>query len=127
MKKSAVLMSIIVALLSPAGLVVSAEPPAGKVTLNQIQKIKPPVVFDHKAHAEKRAKSCQECHHKDTAGKEQKGFSCHKEKAEGKVVALKDAYHTNCKDCHKKDASKKAPTMCDGCQKKKRGSFCDSS
>jgi len=118
MKKFAVLMSIIVAVMFSAGLVVSAEPPAGKVTLHQIQKIKPPVVFDHKAHAEKRAKSCQECHHKDAAGKEQKCFTCHKEKAEGKVVALKDAYHTNCKDCHKKDASKKAPTMCDGCHKK---------
>jgi len=117
MKKFAALMSIIVAVMFSAGLVVSAEAP-GTVTLGQIQKLKPPVVFDHKAHAEKRAKSCQECHHKDAAGKEQKCFSCHKEKAEGKVVALKDAYHTTCKDCHKKDASKKAPTTCDGCHKK---------
>jgi hypothetical protein len=117
MKKFAALMSIVVAVTFSAGLVVSAEPP-GTVTLDQIQKLKPPVVFNHKEHAEKRAKDCQTCHHKDAAGKEQKCFNCHKEKADGKVVALKEAYHTTCKDCHKKDASKKAPTKCSGCHPK---------
>jgi len=28
---------------------------------------------------------------------------------------LKDAMHTQCKGCHAKDATKKAPTKCDGC------------
>jgi hypothetical protein len=117
MKKFAALMSIVVAVTFSAGLVVSADMP-GKVVIDEIQKSKPPVPFDHKAHAEKRAKDCKTCHHKDEAGKEQKCSACHKEKAEGKVVALKEAYHTTCKDCHKKDASKKAPTTCSGCHVK---------
>jgi hypothetical protein len=117
MKKFAALMAIIVAVTFSAGLVISAEAPAGKVTIDHIQKTKPPVVFDHKAHTT-RAKDCQVCHHKNEKGKEQACQACHKEKAEGKVVALKDAYHTTCKDCHKKDASKKAPTTCNGCHKK---------
>ena len=118
MKKFAAFMAIVVAVTFSAGLVIGAGAP-GKVTIDEIQKVKGPVPFDHKAHAEKRAKNCQECHHADPAGKEQKCSACHKVKAEGKTVSLKDAYHTTCKDCHKKDASKKAPTKCDGCHVKK--------
>ena len=118
MKKFAALMAIIVAVTFSAGLVISAEAPAGKVTIKHIQKTKEPVVFDHKAHATSRAKDCKECHHKDEKGKEQGCHQCHKAKTEGKVVELKEAYHATCKDCHKKDASKKAPTMCNGCHKK---------
>jgi hypothetical protein len=116
MKKFATLMAIIVAVTFSAGLVISAEAP-GKVTIKHIQKTKEPVVFDHKAHTT-RAKDCQVCHHKNEKGKEQGCQACHKEKAEGKTLALKEAYHEMCKDCHKKDASKKAPTTCNGCHKK---------
>ncbi len=117
MKKFAALISIVMAVTFSAGLVVSADMP-GKIMIDEIQKAKPPVPFDHKAHAEKRAKDCKTCHHKDEAGKEQKCSACHKATAEGKTVSLKDAYHTTCKDCHKKDASKKAPVKCDGCHVK---------
>ena len=117
MKKFATLMAIIVAVTFSAGLVISAEAPAGKVTIKHIQKTKEPVVFDHKAHVG-RAKDCKECHHKNEKGKEQGCQECHKAKTEGKVLELKEAYHEMCKDCHKKDASKKAPTMCNGCHKK---------
>lgn len=117
MKKFAALMAVIVAVSFSASMVIGAEP-AGKVSIGHIQKMKPPVEFDHKAHATSRAKSCQDCHHKNEKGKEQACQACHKDKAEGKTVALKDAYHTMCKDCHKKDASNKAPTKCDGCHKK---------
>ncbi|HEU5361072.1 MAG TPA: cytochrome c3 family protein [Candidatus Deferrimicrobiaceae bacterium] len=116
MKKFAALMAIIVAVTFSAGIVVGANAP-DKVTINHIQKTKEPVVFDHKAHTT-RAENCQVCHHKNKKGEEQACQACHKEKAEGKVVGLKDAYHTMCKDCHKKDASKKAPTTCNGCHKK---------
>lgn len=116
MKKLAALLSIVVAVMFSAGLVVSAEAP-GKVVIKEIQKSQPPVSFDHKAHTT-RAKDCKTCHHKDAAGAEQKCSACHKEKAEGKTVALKEAFHTTCKDCHKKDASKKAPTSCSGCHPK---------
>jgi hypothetical protein len=116
MKKFAALLSIVMAVTFSAGLVVSADMP-GKIMIDEIQKAKPAVPFDHKAHTE-RAKDCKTCHHKDAAGKEQKCSACHKATAEGKTVSLKDAYHTTCKDCHKKDASKKAPTKCDGCHVK---------
>jgi hypothetical protein len=35
-------------------------------------------------------------------------------------MALKEAMHKNCIDCHKKEkaAGKKAPTMCNECHKK---------
>jgi hypothetical protein len=47
-----------------------------------------------------------------------KCFSCHEAKKKGDAVAFKEAMHKTCKDCHKKDASKKAPTKCEGCHKK---------
>jgi len=117
MKKFAALISIVMAVMFSAGLVISADMP-GKVIIKEIQKSKPPVPFDHKTHAEKRAKNCQVCHHKDPPGKEQNCSACHKAAAEGKVVSLKEAFHTTCRDCHKKDASKKAPTKCNDCHKK---------
>ena len=118
MKKFAALMAIVVAVMFSAALVVGAEAPAGKVTLKEIQKTKPAVTFDHKAHAEKAKGNCQACHHKDEKGKEQKCSACHGAKADGKKVELKEAFHKTCKDCHKKDAAKKAPTKCDDCHKK---------
>ena len=67
MKKFAAFMAIVLAVTFSAGLVIGADPP-GKVVIDEIQKVKGPVTFDHKAHAEKRAKACQDCHHKDAAG-----------------------------------------------------------
>ena len=114
MKKFAAFMAIVVAVTFSAGLVIGADAP-GKVTLDSIQKAKGPVQFNHKAHAEKRAKDCQVCHHKDAAKAEQKCSACHKAKAEGKTVSLKDAYHTTCKNCHKKMGG---PKGCKECHKK---------
>jgi uncharacterized paraquat-inducible protein A len=113
MKKFAAFMAIVVAVVFSAGLVVSADAPA-KITIKEIQKTKPPVVFDHKAHTGK-VKECKTCHHKGEAGKEEKCSKCHKAKAEGKTVELKEAFHKTCKDCHKKE---KASTKCDDCHKK---------
>jgi len=65
-----------------------------------------------------------ECHHTwkkgETTGK--KCNDCHKAKAEGKTLAVKDAYHKNCQECHKKDKEAKktaGPTVCTGCHVKK--------
>ncbi len=113
MKKFAALMAIVVAAVFSAGVVIGASAPE-QVVIKEIQKTKPPVTFDHKAHQAK-VKDCKTCHHKDEAGKEQKCSACHKAKAEGKKVELKEAFHTTCKDCHKKQ---KGPTKCDGCHKK---------
>ena len=113
MKKFAAFLAIAVAAMFSAGVVISADAPE-KVTIKEIQKTKPPVQFNHKAHTT-RAKACKDCHHKNEPGKEEKCSKCHKASAEGKTVALKDAFHTTCRDCHKK---MKGPTKCDDCHKK---------
>jgi flagellar basal body L-ring protein FlgH len=116
MRKFAMLLAVVMLGVFSAGVIVAADAPE-KVTVKDVQKSKPAVTFSHKAHADKIGK-CAECHHKDVAGKEQKCFACHKAEKKGDAVALKDAMHTKCKDCHSKDATKKAPTKCDGCHKK---------
>ncbi len=115
MKKYAALLAMFVAVLFTAGLAVGAEAP-GTVSIKEIQKTKPAVSFDHKAHQAKAKDNCLACHHKDEKGKEQKCAACHdKAKADGKKVELKEAFHKQCKDCHKKE---KGPTKCEGCHKK---------
>ncbi len=89
--------------------------PPGKIVIKEIQKTKPPVAFDHKAHGGK-VKECAACHHKDAAGSEQKCAKCHGAKTEDKKVDLKEAFHKQCKECHQK--GKKGPVKCEGCHKK---------
>jgi primosomal protein N' len=114
MKKFAAFLAIVLAVTFSAGLVISADAPE-KITIKVIQKTKAPVQFNHKAHATTRAKACKDCHHKNEAGKEEKCSNCHKAKTEGKVVELKEAFHTTCRNCHKKQ---NGPTKCDDCHKK---------
>jgi hypothetical protein len=116
MKKFAMLLAVVMVTVFSAGVIVAANAPE-TATIKEVEKSKPEVTFNHKAHAE-RIKNCAECHHKDAAGKEQKCFACHKAEKKGEAVAMKDAMHTKCKGCHSKDATKKAPTKCDGCHKK---------
>ena len=116
MKKFAILLAVVMAAVFSAGVIVAADAPE-KITIKAIQKEKPPVEFGHKAHADKIGK-CAECHHKDEAGKEQKCSGCHKPKMEKEKESFKKVMHTKCRDCHKKDAAKKAPTKCEGCHKK---------
>ena len=116
MRKLVILLAAVLTVALAFGPGMAAPP--DKIVIQEIQKSKAPVAFDHKAHGAK-AKSCQACHHKDAAGKEQKCSSaaCHGAKADGKKVDLKEAYHTQCRDCHKKE--KKGPTKCDECHPKK--------
>lgn len=113
MKKFAAFLAVVVAVLFSAGLVIGAGAPE-KISIDFVKKSKPAVEFNHKGHAAK-VKECKECHHKGEAGKEQKCSACHKAKAEGKTVEFKEAMHTKCRDCHKKQ---KGPTKCDDCHKK---------
>jgi hypothetical protein len=110
------LIAVVMVAVFSAGVIVAANAPE-TTTIKDVQKSKSAVVFPHKAHAD-RIKNCAECHHKDAAGKEQKCFNCHKAEKKDAAASLKDAMHAKCKDCHAKDASKKAPTKCDGCHKK---------
>ena len=116
MKKVAILVAVILAVVFSFGVALAAPPE--KMVIKEIQKTKAPVAFNHKAHGAV-AKDCKACHHKDDAGKEQKcsAAKCHGAKAEGKKVELKEAFHKQCKDCHKKE--KKGPQKCDECHPKK--------
>jgi len=116
MKKFAMLMAVVMVTVFSAGVIVAGNAPE-TATIKDVQKTKTAVAFPHKAHAE-RIKNCAECHHKDAAGKEQKCFNCHKAEKKDAAVSLKDAMHTKCQGCHKKDETKKAPRKCDGCHKK---------
>lgn len=119
MKKFLTLMATLVAVVFAVGVALAAAP--DKVTIKEIAKSKAPVTFDHKAHGDRAnatKEKCQECHHKDAPGKEQKCSTkdCHGAKAEGKKLDLKEAYHKQCKGCHQKE--KKGPVKCDECHKK---------
>ena len=115
MKKFATLLAIVMVAVFSAGVIVAADAPES-ITIKDVQKTKAPVVFPHKAHAEKLGIKCVECHHKGEAGKEQKCFACHKAEKAGDAASLKDAMHAKCKGCHQKMA--KGPTKCDDCHKK---------
>lgn len=113
------LLAIVMVAVFSATVIVAADAPE-KFVIKEVQKVKAPVAFPHKAHAD-RIKNCAECHHKDAAGKEQKCFTCHKAEKSGAAVPQKDAMHTKCKGCHQKlkEAKKPTgPTNCDGCHKK---------
>ena len=114
MRKLATWIAVVVAVASFTGTGMAAPP--DKMVLKGETKTKGPVAYNHKAHAEK-VKDCKTCHHKDAAGKEQVCSKCHGAKADGKKVSLKDAFHMQCKDCHKKEG--KGPMKCDECHAKK--------
>jgi hypothetical protein len=97
---------------------------------------KGPVAFSHAKHAGDYKVACTECHHVIKDGKNcwkegdpvQKCSECHNPlKTEAKkagIMKLQNAYHKNCKDCHKAlvtdGKSDKAPfKKCNQCHAKK--------
>jgi len=93
---------------------------------------KGPVKFTHKKHNVDYKIACTECHHVFKDGKNvwkegdpvQKCSECHNpEKKEGNVMKLNNAYHKNCKDCHKALQEAGKPTgpfkKCNDCHEKK--------
>ena len=94
---------------------------------------KGPVKLTHKKHSEEYKVACADCHHDYKDGKNvwkdtdpvKKCSECHNPlKKEGKVKKLQNAYHRNCKNCHKayiKDhPDSKAPyKKCTKCHQKK--------
>ncbi len=103
----------------PAG-VLKIDPPAD--VFKGGKKKKAAVDFKHETHT---TVTCLECHHKSEQAKLDAGekppkcyaTDCHGPKeivVDGKKkVDTEDAYHKNCKDCHKK--GKKGPTKCKEC------------
>jgi hypothetical protein len=94
---------------------------------------KGPTKLSHKKHHEVYKAACTDCHHEFKDGKNvwkegdpvQKCIACHDPlEKKGKVMKLQNAYHRNCKNCHKayiKDhPESKAPyKKCTGCHEKK--------
>ncbi len=94
---------------------------------------KGPVKFSHKKHHDAYGLACTECHHDYQNGKNvwkegdpvKKCAQCHNpKKKQGKVMKLQNAYHKNCKNCHKKLAKAGKKTgpykKCSGCHQKKK-------
>jgi hypothetical protein len=95
---------------------------------------KPGVFFTHKQHAGELKVACADCHHVYEGGKNvwkegdkvQKCAECHltPKKNKGKTLSLYNAFHKNCRDCHKaekkKTKSKTIPTKCNQCHDKKK-------
>ena len=113
MKKFAAFMVVAMAVVFAFGTAFAGGP--DKINIDKFKKSKPAVAFDHKGHQAK-VKACKDCHHKDEANKESKCSGCHGEKADGKKLEAKEAFHKQCKGCHQKE--KKGPTKCDECHKK---------
>ena len=118
------------------GILTAADVPEEVVIENEgyAKDKKGPVKLSHNKHVTDYKAVCTECHHEyNDKGENQwkegkpvkKCSACHdlKEK-KGKVMKLQNAFHRNCKDCHKaylKDhADSKAPyKKCTQCHQKK--------
>jgi len=71
---------------------------------------KGPIKLSHKKHSEEYKVACTDCHHDYNDGKNvwkegapvKKCSECHNPlKKDGKIKKLQNAYHRNCKNCHK--------------------------
>jgi len=73
---------------------------------------KPPIKFNHQAHIDTYGTKCADCHH---TGENKKCSSCHLKKDQSEILKLKDVFHEQCRNCHKK---KNGPLACSRCHKK---------
>lgn len=79
------------------------------------RKIKTPVILNHSEHNIDYGIECIECHHDIGEGKDPRPcLNCHKINSV-KILKLKNAYHKNCRDCHKEMGNN---TKCSDCHKK---------
>jgi hypothetical protein len=83
---------------------------------------RPPAVFVHDQHNRNAGiVDCMVCHHfykdgklvKDESSEDQRCSDCHALKASGSTPPLREAFHTRCIGCHKKE--NKGPIMCGEC------------
>ena len=93
---------------------------------------RPEVAFAHEQHEESlEDDGCGACHHSpdDQTGKlayiegdERSCKECHDLKKVADIPALREAFHGNCTNCHRKQIKsgnpKSGPTTCGGCHKK---------
>ena len=110
------------------GVLTAADVPEEAVIENSGYKSdkKAPVKLSHKKHSAEYGVACADCHHDYQGGKNvwkegdpiKKCAECHDpKKKQGKADKLKNAYHKNCKNCHKEKG--KGPfKKCAECHKK---------
>jgi hypothetical protein len=114
------------------GALTAADVPDDVMIENQGYKAdkKGPVKLSHKKHNVDYKVGCAECHHEYKDGKNvwtegmpvKKCSECHNPlQKEGTVLKLQNAYHRNCKNCHKAlPEGTKAPfKKCNDCHQKK--------
>jgi hypothetical protein len=102
------------------------------VSVPRTNRLRGLVPWRHRFHYDQRRGigiPCVDCHHdaKPEEGKvEYKACAvCHKATATPGVISAKDAYHSNCIECHQKAVSEdpglgaRAPIRCNDCHKKK--------
>jgi len=134
-KKLLTLLTVVLSgfLFLSVGILVAADAPDEVVIENKgyAKDTKGPVKLSHKKHHADYKVACAECHHVIKDGKNvwkegdkvQKCSACHNpEKKEGNVLKLNNAYHNNCKDCHKALEEAGKPTgpfkKCNDCHQK---------
>lgn len=135
-KKRLTLLTVVLSgfLFLFVGVLIAADVPEVIMIENQgyAKDKKGPVKFSHKKHSADYKIACTECHHTYQDGKNvwkegdkvQKCSECHNpEKKEGKVMKLQNAFHKNCKNCHKELQEAGKPTgpfkKCNDCHQKK--------
>jgi len=135
-KKRLTLLTVVLSgfLFLSVGILIAADVPDQVLIENTgyAKDKKGPVKFNHKKHSADYKIACTECHHVYKDGKNvfkegdkvQKCSACHNpEKKEGKVMKLQNAFHKNCKDCHKELGKEGKPTgpfkKCNDCHEKK--------
>jgi len=106
--KKLVVMLIVLAFVGTSALIAFADNGPAEIKLEAKMGT---VTFQHAAHQGKVA-DCTTCHHKGVeAGK---CTSCHG--VDAAAPKVKDAFHNQCIECHKKEAA--GPTKCKECHVK---------
>jgi hypothetical protein len=100
-----------------SGLALAADPP-DKITINRLENLWEPCVFNHKLHTEAAA-DCKTCHHKGE-GETMACSGCHKipyDRENLAVRGFKGAIHDQCMGCHQKNG---VANTCESCHKPKQ-------
>ncbi|MEW6266630.1 MAG: cytochrome c3 family protein [Thermodesulfobacteriota bacterium] len=125
------LAAFLVAVFAAGLLVAADQPDTVKIYKTETfgKHTKGPVEFTHKKHVDEHKVACVECHHdakydgKTNNWKEgdpvQKCDECHKKNKEGKIDKLQNAFHNNCRGCHKKQG-KGPEAKCNECHAEKQ-------
>jgi len=105
-KMCTILVFITVSVCIISGTLYSVE---DTIVLPKTGHRKPPIVFNHRVHAEFYGAKCIDCHH---TGKNAKCSSCHLRRDQGAIINLKGAFHQQCQGCHRRTTGPKSCGKC---------------